>query len=212
MKRAVDNDGHLVFIGADLWWEEDEEGKIRFSIGVHFREGSYPITMRRYPGRESVILGTQRLGMRIGQYVQAIRLCSTVRRFKEAIHKVTAAAMRRSYGMREQKRTWTKFLRLLWGAQEVAMGEMEVWFGRMTKSVRAEVQKKEVGWDCKKTKCPDAHSQRPTDRNLATISRDSAPQPQPQPETTHCQQDNNHQSWTVEDEEMEGLLHSLEQQ
>ena len=60
VKRAVDNDGHLVFIGADMWWEEDEEGKIRFSTRVNFREESYPITIRRYPMRESVILDTQR--------------------------------------------------------------------------------------------------------------------------------------------------------
>ena len=60
VKRTVDNDGHLVFIGADLWWEEDEVGKIGFSTGVHFREGSYPITIKRYPVRESVILDTQR--------------------------------------------------------------------------------------------------------------------------------------------------------
>ena len=49
-------------------------------------------------------------------------------------------------------------------------------------------------------------------RKLGTRSRNSAPQPRPQPETTHCQQDNNHQSWTAEDEELEGLLHSFEQQ
>ena len=181
VKRAVDNDGHLVFIGADLLWEEDEEGKTRFSTGVHFRDGSYPITIRRYPVRQSVILDTQRLGVLTGQYVRAIRLCSAVRRFKEAVQKVKAAAMRRGYGVREQKRTWTKFLRLWWGAQEVAMGEMEVWFGRMNMWVRAEVQKEEVkarrswdGWDCKKTKCPYAHTQRPTNKNLGTISRDSA--------------------------------------
>ena len=142
VKRAVDNDGHLVFLGADLLWEEDEEGKIRFSTGVHFKERSYPITIKRFPVRESVNLDTQRLGVLTGQYVRAIRLCSTARRFKEAVQKVTAAAMRRGYGMREHKRTWTKFPRLWWGAQEV--GEMEVWFGRMTKWVRAEVQKEEV--------------------------------------------------------------------
>ena len=42
--------------------------------------------------------------------------------------------------MREQKRTWTKVPKAMVGA----MGEMEVWFGRMTKWVRAEVQKEEV--------------------------------------------------------------------
>ena len=93
-----------MFIGADLWWEEDEEGKTRFSTGVHCRDRSYRITIRRYPVRESVILDTQRLGVLTGQYVRAIKLCSTVRRFKEAVQKVTAAAMRRGYGMREQNR------------------------------------------------------------------------------------------------------------
>ena len=73
------------------------------------------------------------------------------------------------------------------------MAEMEVWCGRVTKSVSAEVQKDEMktrrcwdGWDCKKTKCPYAHAQRPTNENLGTTSRDSAPQPRPPPETTHC--------------------------
>ena len=102
VKRAVDNDGRLVFIGADLLWEEDEEGKIKFSTGVHFREGSYPITIRRYPVRESVILDTQRLGVLTGQNVRAIKICSTARKFKEAVQKVTLVAMRRGYGMREQ--------------------------------------------------------------------------------------------------------------
>ena len=99
------------------------------------------------------------------------------------------------------------------------MGEMEVWFGRMTKWVSTEVQREEVKtrrcwdvWVCQETKCPCANTQRLTDENLGAISRDSAPQPRPQPETTHCKQDSNHQSWTAKDEEMEGLLHRLEQQ
>ena len=50
------------------------------------------------------------------QYVRATTLCSIVRRFKEAVEKVTVAAMRRGYGMLDQKRTWTKFLRLCLGA------------------------------------------------------------------------------------------------
>ena len=109
------------------------------------------------------------------------------------------AAMR-GYGMREQKRTWNKFLRLWWGAQVVAMEVTEVWFGRMTKWVRVEVQKEQVktrgcwdGWDRRKTKCPYAHTQRPTNKNLGAISRDLAPQPRPQSETTQCKQDNHHQ-------------------
>ena len=93
--------------------------------------------------------------------MRALRLCSTSRSFKEALEKVTVVAMRRGFGIKEQQRTWTKFLRLWWGAPEVAMGEIQVWFGRMTKWVRTEVQKEEVktrrcwdGWDCKKMKCP----------------------------------------------------------
>ena len=58
----VDNDGHLVFIAADVWWEEDEEGKMRFSTGVYFRDWSYPITIRRYLVQESVVVDTHSPG------------------------------------------------------------------------------------------------------------------------------------------------------
>ena len=38
-----DNDGCLVFIGADLWWEEDEEGKADSPQGCILGEGATPL-------------------------------------------------------------------------------------------------------------------------------------------------------------------------
>ena len=55
VRRAADG-GHLVFLGADLWWREDEKGRIKFETGVHWREKDYPIKIRRYPVRDSMIL------------------------------------------------------------------------------------------------------------------------------------------------------------
>ena len=45
VRRAVDG-GHLVFFGANLWWEEHQKGNITFETGVHWREKDYPINMR----------------------------------------------------------------------------------------------------------------------------------------------------------------------
>ena len=54
--------------------------------------------------KESVILDTQRLGVLTGQYVQAIRLCSTVRRFKEAVQTVTTCA--KDHDSSNEERLW----------------------------------------------------------------------------------------------------------
>ena len=61
VRRAADG-GHLVFLGADLWWREDEKGRIKFETGVHWREKDYPIKIRRYPVRDSMDLGHPKVG------------------------------------------------------------------------------------------------------------------------------------------------------
>ena len=71
MERKVEKakeKGHLVFLGADLWWEkgEQDEGVSHFSTGVHFRDSDYPIRIRRYPQKESMILDSQRCGVPLG--------------------------------------------------------------------------------------------------------------------------------------------------
>ena len=63
------------------------------------------ITIWRYPVRESVILDAQRLGVLTGQYIGALRLCSMLRLFKEAVKTITKAALKRGYGVQEQKKT-----------------------------------------------------------------------------------------------------------
>ena len=102
VRRAVDG-GHLVFLGADLWWREDEKGSITFETGVHWREKDYPIKIRRYPVRDSMILDAQRLGVLTRQYIKALRLCSLLRLLKEAIQTITKTATQRGYGTHEKK-------------------------------------------------------------------------------------------------------------
>ena len=160
VRRAADG-GHLVFLGADLWWREDEKGRIKFETGVHWREKDYPIKIRRYPVRDSMILDAQRLGVLTGQYIRALRLCSVLRLLKEAIQTITKTATQRGYGTHEQKKQWGKFLRVWWGGQDITMGEMHVWFGRMQRWVRKEISKEErrkkrcwYGWRCRRKSCP----------------------------------------------------------
>ena len=103
VRRAMDG-GHLVFLGADFWWREDEKGNIRFETGVHWREKDYPIEIRKYPVRDNMILDAQRLGVLTWQYIRALRLCSILRLFKVAIQTITKTATQRGYGTHEQKR------------------------------------------------------------------------------------------------------------
>ena len=51
-----------------------------------------------------MILDARRLGVLTGQYIRALRLCSVLRLFKEAIQTITKTATQRGYGTHERKK------------------------------------------------------------------------------------------------------------
>ena len=167
----------------ELEWRVSTGNKVTFVTGMHFRDGLYPIRIRRYPANGSMVTDSQRLGVIIGQFIRAQRLCSTLNKFKIAVQNVVLAGMRRGYKRRELGRVWGKFLMQWWKAEEMRRGELQSWFRKMTqyvsKKVRMEFKglapgtdhfedgKKECwhGHRCwfKEQHCPFSHSAPPRD-------------------------------------------------
>ena len=167
VRRAVDG-GHLVFFGANLWWEEHQKGNITFETGVHKREKDYPIKMRRYPLRDSMIFDAQRLGILTRKCIPALRLCLFLRLFKQTIQTITKMATRRGHGPHQEKEQWGKVLRVWWGGQDITMDGMHVSFERMEPWARKDIPNEERskkrcwhGWRCRRNICPYEHAPHP---------------------------------------------------
>ena len=137
-------EGELVFLGMEQKWQETRT-ETKYITGMHFRDATYPIKIRRYPGEGSMVTDSQRIGVIMGQFIRAQRLCSVLRTFKEAVQNVTLAAMRRGYKRREMDRVWGKFLVQWWKAEEVRRGELRSWYRKMTRVVTKEVQREMQG-------------------------------------------------------------------
>ena len=138
--------GHLVYLGMEMDWYTTTNG-VAFSTGMHFRDATYPIEIRRYPANGSMVTDAQRIGVVTGQFIRAQRICSTLGRFKLGVQDVVLAALRRGYKKNELDRVWGKFLAQWWKAQEVRRGELRAWFRRMVRAVQWRVweQPEELG-------------------------------------------------------------------
>eukprot|EP00667_Euglena_gracilis_P000489 EG_transcript_489 len=141
-KHTKTNDGELVYLGMVLkWLPLVRTGEMKFITGMHFRDCTYPIRIRRYPGAGSMVTDSQRLGVLTGQFIRGQRLCSTLQMFKFAVQGIALAATRRGYFRHELDRMWGKFLADWWKAEEIRRGELRSWFRKMTRVVRLQVQK-----------------------------------------------------------------------
>ena len=138
-KSTRSKEGELVFLGMEQKWVTGKTDT-KYITGMHFRDASYPIKIRRYPGEGSMVTDSQLTGVITGQFIRAQRLCSTLRTFKEAVQNVTLAALRRGYKRREMDRVWGKFLVQWWKAEEVRRGELRSWYRKMTSVVSKKVQ------------------------------------------------------------------------
>jgi hypothetical protein len=143
-KNTTEREGQLVFLGMRESWIPYSKGT-KFVTGMHFRDASYPITIRRYPAGGSMVTDSQRIGVITGQFIRAQRLCSTLENMKEAVRGVALAALRRGYKRRELDRQWGKFLVQWWKAEEVRRGELRAWFRKMTSEVSRTVQRENRG-------------------------------------------------------------------
>jgi hypothetical protein len=186
-KSTRQSAGHLIYLGMELDWEAAKRG-IHFTTGMHFRDATYPIEIRRYPANGSMVTDSQRIGVVTGQFIRAQRICSVLRRFKKAVQDVALAALRRGYKKNELDRVWGKFLAQWWKAQEVRRGELRAWFRRMLRVIQWKVWQEpgEVGssrvckfkGECryKNLHCPFVHPVSPTgERNSAELSRSHPP-------------------------------------
>ena len=117
-------EGVLVYIGMECIWTTTPDGEDRFATGMHFRDESFPIKIKRYPDGDTVATESQKLGVITGQFIRAQRTCSTIATFKKAVRQLVQAALRRRYPHRAIDRTWGKFLAKWWSAQEVRRGEL----------------------------------------------------------------------------------------
>jgi hypothetical protein len=142
-KSTKGKKGPTVYLGMELWWDASK-GTPTFVTGMHFRESSYPIRIRRYPAEGSMVTDSQRVGVLTGQFIRAQRVCSVMRTFKGAVQGVVLAAMRRGYKRREMDRMWGKFLVEWWKAEEWRRGELRAWFRKMcawaTRMVKKEIK------------------------------------------------------------------------
>ena len=130
-KNTSVKEGELVYLGMEQKWVETQNG-VKFITGMHFRDATHPIKIRRYPGDGSMVTDSQRIGVITGQFIRAQRLCSTLFSFKDAVQNIVLAAMRRGYKRREMDRVWGKFLVKWWKAEEVRRGELRSWFRKMS--------------------------------------------------------------------------------
>ena len=137
-KNTRTKEGELVYLGMELKWVNGRNGT-KFITGMHFRDASYPIKIRRYPGAGSMVTDSQRMGVLTGQFIRAQRLCSTLQTFKEGVQNVVLAAMRRGYFRRELDRMWGKFLVDWWRAEELRRGELRAWFRKLTGMIKRRV-------------------------------------------------------------------------
>ena len=137
-------EGEIVYLGMEQKWVVTKNG-VKFITGMHFRDATYPIKIRRYPGEGSMVTDSQRIGVITGQFIRAQRLCSTLCTFKDAVQNVALAAMRRGYKRRELDRVWGKFLVSWWKAEEIRRGELRSWFRKMTVVVHKRVQQENLG-------------------------------------------------------------------
>jgi hypothetical protein len=147
--------GELVFLGMEQKWKVTKRG-ITFTTGMHFRDASYPIQIRRYPAEGSMVTDSQRIGVITGQFIRAQRLCSALGTFKAAVQNVTLAATRRGYKRGEMDRVWGKFLVNWWKAEEVRRGELRSWFRKMSAVVRKKVRQESKGIQQAEAKKPAA--------------------------------------------------------
>ena len=184
--KEVTANGHLVFLGVDLRWIPKKDHGWRFVTGMHFRDGEYPIAIRRYPAGGSMVTDAQRLGVITGQLVRAQRICSIEPEFKAAVQNIAVAAFRRGYKRGELDRIWGKFLVNWWKAQEERKGQLRSWFRKMTAWAKEEVRKEtermqheekatwcKFGKRCFKLKdgtCPYLHWEQPLTTNAPTPS------------------------------------------
>jgi hypothetical protein len=143
-KDTRPKEGELVYLGMEQKWLDAKDG-VKYITGMHFRDATYPIKIRRYPGSGSMVTDSQRMGVITGQFIRAQRLCNTLRTFKEAVQNVALAAMRRGYKRRELDRMWGKFLVNWWKAEEMRRGELRSWFRKMTSRVHKTMQRENRG-------------------------------------------------------------------
>ena len=149
-KSTRQKTGHLIYLGMEMDWEDTKRGKA-FTTGMHFRDASYPIQIRRYPANGSMVTDSQRIGVVTGQFIRAQRICSVLRRFKQAVQDVALAALRRGYKKNELDRVWGRFLAQWWKAQEVRRGELRAWFRRMLRVIQWKVWQEPAEWGSSKT-------------------------------------------------------------
>ena len=143
-KSTRKREGEVVFLGMEEVWKQTKTGT-KFITGMHFRDASYPIKIRRYPAGGSMVTESQRIGVITGQFIRAQRLCSTLQTMKVAVKGIVLAAMRRGYKRRELDRVWGKFLAQWWTAEEVRRGELRSWFRKLTSMVGQTVQRENRG-------------------------------------------------------------------
>ena len=70
-------------------WEQAEGGTSRVVTELLQRETSYPIRIIRYPAQHSLASDEQRMGVVMGQFIRAQRICSHMMGVKEAVLYVT---------------------------------------------------------------------------------------------------------------------------
>ena len=135
--------GVVEYLGMKIIWNDGEEGRCKVTTELLQREAAYPIRIIRYPAQDSLASDEQRMGVVLGQFIRAQRICSHLKGFKEAVLYITACAFRRGYPRRRIHEVWGRFLGQWWAARELRRGYLRTWFRRMTRYAKKMVLKED---------------------------------------------------------------------
>lgn len=114
----------LIYLGVRLFIDEKGEAH---SV-LHDRAVEYPIQVDRYPEASTVANPAQFGGVLMGRFVAALRTCSRLDLFQDAVAGVLTHAHRRNYPRRLAHSTWTRFLVRYFDCSSVTVKELRRWF------------------------------------------------------------------------------------
>jgi hypothetical protein len=133
--------GEVEYLGMKVIWHQGKADNSWVTTELLQREAAYPIRILRYPTQDSLASDEQRMGVVMGQFIRAQRICSHISGFKEAVLYVVKCAYRRGYPRRHLHAVWGRFLGQWWAARELRRGQLRTWFRRMTRYAKGAVRR-----------------------------------------------------------------------
>ena len=175
-KSTKKQSGEVEYLGMRVVWSRGKDDKCKVATELLQREAAYPIRIIRYPAQDSLASDEQRMGVVMGQFIRAQRICSHLAGFKAAVLYVVKCAFRRGYPRRRLHEVWGRFLGQWWAAREMRRGQLRAWFKRMTKYAKQDVRREDEAM-AKPTRHPSWRARPPEQGPKPPATGESRPQP-----------------------------------